>query len=126
VVDIVVPYGGVGICNITFLCRANRQKVRPVDYPTVPGWMVMIDIIPSPFPCGLNKTTHFLCFLLIVNVESHLPVLLGLHCISSRAVFTKLQLYCINFQPDAEHVCADAGSQFASQEFVDFCNRKNI
>jgi hypothetical protein len=54
-------------CKITVLRRANRRKARPVDYPTVPGCMVM-DIIPNPFQCGLNEATHFPYFLLIVNV----------------------------------------------------------
>jgi hypothetical protein len=76
---------------------------------------------------------------LIVDVVSHLLVLLGLRRISSRAVFTELQRYRTNFQPsvdhdvnpemnlfNTQHVRADAGSQFASQEFVELCNRNNI
>jgi hypothetical protein len=93
----------------------------------------------SPFPWGLNEAIHFPYFLLIVDIVSYLLVLLSLCRISSHAVFTKLQQYRTNFQPNADHdvnpemnlfntqhVHTDAGSQFASQEFVDLCNRNNI
>jgi hypothetical protein len=61
--------------------------------------MVMADIISNPFAKGLTPKSHFPYYLLVVDVVSHLPVLLGLQKIDSLTVFRTLQRYHMNFQP---------------------------
>jgi hypothetical protein len=126
-------------CQITLSRRANRNHDRPPGYPTEAGRMVMTDIIANPFASGLNTKTHFPYFLLIVDVVSHLPVLIGLRNIDSNTVFTALRQYRTNFQPNLNqdlnpdfnitpflHVRVDAGTQFSSRAFRNKCNAANI
>jgi hypothetical protein len=126
-------------CQITLSRRTNRNHDRPPDYPTDPGRMVMTDIISNPFPSGLTSKSHFPYYLLIVDVVSHFPVLLGLRNIDSNTVFNAMREYRTNFQPNPNqdanpnfnispflHVRADAGSQFSSRKFITKCNNNNI
>jgi hypothetical protein len=126
-------------CQITLSRCSNRNHDRHPDYPTEPGRMVMTDIISNPFSSGLTPKIHFLYFLLIVDVVSHLPVLLGLQNIDSNKVFTALRQYRTNFQPNLNqdinpdfnispflYVRADAGTRFSSRKFRTKCNNANI
>jgi hypothetical protein len=126
-------------CQITLSRRTNCNHDRPLDYPTEPGRMVMTDIISNLFDSGLKPKIHFPYFLLIVDVVSHFPVLIGLRNIDSNTVFTALCQYRTNFQPNLNqdinpdfnispfiHVRADAGTQFSGRIFRNRCNKANI
>jgi hypothetical protein len=102
-------------CQITLSRRTNRNHDRPADYPTEPGRMVMADIISNPFPSGLTPKSHFPYYLLIVDVVSHLPVLIGLRNIDSNTVFTALREYRTNFQPNPNQ---DANPDFNISTFL--------
>jgi hypothetical protein len=84
-------------CHITLSCKAHCNK-HPDSFPTIPGRMVMVDIISNPFRVGLTTKSDFPFYMFIVDVYSSFPVLLGLHEISSRSVFRELQRYRTNFQ----------------------------
>jgi Reverse transcriptase (RNA-dependent DNA polymerase) len=126
-------------CQITLSRRAARVKQRPAAYPTKPGVMAMADIIDNPFERGLTVKTHFPYYLLVVDVYSSFPVLLGLHSINTMSVLQAFDFYRSYFRPSYKddttneiiipsllHIRADAGSQFNNAAFRNECATKGI
>jgi hypothetical protein len=125
--------------------KANRSNKSFSSYPSIPGRMVVIDLIINPFIKGLTKKSHFPYYLLIVDAFSHLPVLLGTHSVSSNQMLNLIRTYKTLYQPtidstttpdvnffdvmqhdDFGRIHADAGAQFKSAEFIQVCKDAGI
>jgi hypothetical protein len=119
-------------CQITLARKTARNRRTTAEQPTEPGRMVTIDIISNPFENGLNKKSHFEYYLLLVDVFSTLPVLLGLKSITAHNIVCTLKLYLATIKPhinesrpaseinghQLQHIRTDAGVQFTSAEFL--------
>lgn len=82
---------------------------------------------------GLTPSTSLAFYLFIVDAYSRFSTLYGLSNKSSKAVITALQHYLANGVStenyeyvNLERIRADAGSQFTSQAFIDYCVANKI
>ena len=64
--------------------------------------MVVADLQRNPFPTGLTEASHFKYYLLLVDVASTYPVLLGTNTITAKEVLRLLKVYQTMFKPDVD------------------------
>jgi transposase InsO family protein len=98
-----------------------------------PGEMIFMDILPCKSQPGLTfKTSHAYC-LLLVDAFSRYSVINGLANKSTDSVVKAILDHASSFKMadeygylDIDRIRADAGSEFTSGPFKDFCLQHNI
>ena len=133
------PDSFCGNCHITLQHKTAQNKTTPPKFQDLqPGKLIYLDIMLNPSQFWLTKLSHFPYFLLTIDAASQLTALIRLDDTDSRAILSILQYYKAEYVPKMKHdgiifegaklahICANAGSQFISQEFWCTCTKLGI
>ena len=90
-----------------------------------------MDMVPHPHYPGIDKTTTFPYSLLVVEPVSKIKWLLGMSDSSAETLIQTLKQYLvyvqeINKTEEVSYIRTDAGTQFMSEDFQDYCRMKKI
>jgi hypothetical protein len=102
-----------------------------VYYPTKAFEMIFVDLIKNPFQESLTVSTAYAGHLLIVCPFSHYTDWRGLENFESKTIIKAIQAFQTNTRTNgvevkSQYLRADAGSYFASNEFIDWGNANNV
>ena len=92
---------------------------------------LFMDIIPHPYQGGIDKTTTFPYSLLIVEPVSKFKWFHGMFDASSEELIITVKQYledvhALNIPEEIAYIRTDAGTQFMSEEFQDFCRENKF
>jgi Integrase core domain len=121
-------------CKISTIRRANtRHSELYEDASIKPGSHVFVDIQHNTALYGLTEKSHFTYYVLLVDVYSRFAVLYGINRLQAEDLANVLQAFATYYGPHVNYnlsmlsrLHADAGSQFTSEHFLDFCRSKSI
>jgi transposase InsO family protein len=127
------PTGHCIGCKIGAIRTANRGN-HPVGPTATPGSIWFLDIIDNPSRTGLTTASYFPYYLNAIDSASRYQILFGLRNKNTTIIIEKLlSLQTVhrcrdNFTllGDLTDFHVDAGSQFLSQEFRQWCHSFNI
>jgi hypothetical protein len=119
-------------CQIAMIWTTNRNKL-PHTPASHPGATLFMDILHCKSSPGLtSKTSHAYC-LLLVDAYLRFSSIYGLPNKSSDSVVQAIKEYSATFcmadaygYIDIDRIEADAGSEFTSEEFKQFCVSQRI
>ncbi len=121
------PETGCLSCGIATIKATARNK-EPHTGASLPGEYAFLDIQHPILTSGLTPATSYAFYLFIVDAYSRYACLYGLSDKSTHAVVQALQLYEADHKPTQEYgyinldrIRTDAGSQFTSAEFCQYC-----
>ena len=108
----------------------NLSK-RPLTIPDDPFTCIFVDVIPNPAVPGLYVSTTFPFSLLVVEPRSKFKWFLGMIDATTETIIETLQQYRADIQNltnthELSYIRTDAGSQFLSTEFRDYCRQNQI
>ncbi len=124
-------------CKIATIHSSDRNKHHhtPSNHP---GHTIFIVILHPIADCGLTPNTTFPFYIILVDAFSRFSTICGLSDKSTHSVVISLEQYLADHRTrtctssatfeffDIEKTCTDAGSQFTSSDFKDFCRQKHI
>jgi transposase InsO family protein len=125
-------------CKIATIHSSDHNKHHHTPS-THPGHTIFIDILHPITDCGLTPNTTFPFYIILVDAFSRFSSIYGLSDKSSQTVITTIEQYVADHHThigagttttfeffDIEKICTDAGSQFTSSDFKNFCRTKLI
>jgi len=126
------PETDCNTCKIATICKTDGNKLphTPAGHP---GESMFMDILPCKSQPGLMpKTSHAYC-LILVDAYAQFSAIYGLSNKSTKSVVDTILEYGATYRVadtygylDIEHIRADAGSEFTSTEFKQFCIKHQI
>lgn len=94
---------------------------------------MFLDIQHPITSVGLAPASTYKFYLIVIDVYSRYMRFYGLPDKSTKAVITALKQYQVDNKSvssfgylDLAHICSDAGSQFTSTEFAEYCREHQI
>jgi hypothetical protein len=124
-------------CKIATIRSSDRNKHHHTPS-THPGHTIFIDILHPIADCGLTPNTTFPFYIILVDAFPRFSTIYGLSDKTTQSVVLSLEQYVADHRShpctstatfefaDIEKICSDAGSQFTSSDFKDFCCTKHI
>jgi transposase InsO family protein len=123
-------------CKIATIHSSDRNKL-PHTPSTHPGQTIFSDILHPITDTGLTPNTTFPFYLILVDSFSRFFSIYGLCDKSTESVILCIEQYIANNRThrlanplfeffDIERLRTDAGSQFTSTDFKNFCRRRHI
>jgi len=98
-----------------------------------PGEYVFLDILHPVLATGLTPASTYAFYLIIVDAYSRYVLVHGIPNKSIEAVIQAIEQYQADNKPaqlygyvNLTKIWSDAGSQFTSREFADFCRKRQI
>jgi transposase InsO family protein len=123
-------------CKIATIHSSDRNKL-PHTPSTHPGQTIFLDILHPITDTGLTPNTTFPFYLILVDSFSRFSSVYGLRDKSTESVILCIEQYIADNRThrlanplleffDIERLRTDAGSQFTSTDFKNFCRRRHI
>jgi len=126
------PESGCLSCGIA-TARAAPRKKEPHSGASYPGKYVFLDIQHPITSVGLTPASTYKFYLIVVDAYSRYVRFYGLPDKSTKAVVSALKQYQADNKPastygylDLDRIRSDAGSQFTSAEFSEYCRDHQI
>ena len=111
-------------CPIATISRATKPR-QPSQIPDVPLSRVYIDTVPNPTNPGITIDSSWSNLLIVVDHHSRYIWIDGMMGKASKHVISSLRRYIARFGKMRE-IRSDAGSEFISEEFEDWCANNKI
>ena len=111
-------------CPIATISRATKPR-QPSQIPDVPLARVYIDTVPNPTNPGITIDSSWSNLLIVVDHHSRYIWIDGMMGKASKHVISSLRRYIARFGTMRE-IRSDAGSEFISEEFEDWCTNNKI
>jgi len=119
-------------CDVATICSRARNK-EAHSGATWAGEYLFLDIQHPLVQAGLTISTSYPFYVLIVDAYSRYSKLYGIPKKSTSAIVSALQQYQADHSPNGtygflniERIRGDAGSQFTSTSFTEFCVEHGI
>jgi hypothetical protein len=116
-------------CRIKPTARIKHQST-PV---TKPGQVIYVDILPSVSAESITPKSHFRALLILVDAFCRYTRIIGMPSKSSHSVIAALGTFAAEHMLirgltfwETEKIKSDAGTEFTSLEFEQFCTDKRI
>ena len=119
-------------CRISTIKATARIKHQSTPV-TKPGQVIYVDILPPVSADSLTPKSNFPALLILVDAFSRFTRIIGMPSKSSQSVITALSTFAAEHRLirgftfwDIEKIKSDAGTEFTSQEFEQFCADKRV
>jgi transposase InsO family protein len=126
------PETGCLSCGIA-TARSAARNTEHHSGASQPGEYIFLDIEHPITTADLTTASTYPFYLIVVDAYSRYVRFYGLHNKSTKAVTTALQQYQADNKPaetfgfiNLEKIRTDAGSQFTSSEFADYCREQGV